>query len=64
MHWLIGKESSLNYHSLIILFIRGRKIDEKALKVMDTENRFGVPYSRRDNGDIKKNARAITRKGI
>jgi len=31
---------------------------------MDTENRFGVPYSRRNNGDIKKNARAITRKGI
>jgi hypothetical protein len=31
---------------------------------METENKFGVPYSRRDNGVIKKNAKAITRKGI
>lgn len=31
---------------------------------METENRFGVPYSRRDNGEIKRNVKAITRKGI
>ena len=31
---------------------------------METKNKFGVPYSRRDNGEIKRNAKAITRKGI
>ena len=31
---------------------------------MEIENKFGVPYSRRDNGEIKRNTKAITRKGI
>jgi len=31
---------------------------------METENKFGVPYSRRDNGEVKKISKAITRKGI
>ncbi|EXX50122.1 hypothetical protein RirG_273840 [Rhizophagus irregularis DAOM 197198w] len=30
---------------------------------METENKFGVPYSRRDNGEVKKISKAITRKG-
>ncbi|CAB5365952.1 unnamed protein product [Rhizophagus irregularis] len=29
---------------------------------METENKFGVPYSRRDNGEVKKISKAITRK--
>jgi hypothetical protein len=44
--------------------IRGRKIDQKALKTMETENKFKVPYSRRDNGEIKRISRAIECKGI
>jgi hypothetical protein len=44
--------------------IRGRKIDQKALKTMETENKFKVPYSRHDNGEIKRISRAIERKGI
>ena len=31
---------------------------------METENKFKVPYSRRDNGEIKRISRAIERKGI
>ena len=31
---------------------------------METENKFGVPYSRRGNGEAKKISKAITRKGI
>ncbi|CAB5363716.1 unnamed protein product [Rhizophagus irregularis] len=34
-----------------------------ALKTMETENKFGVPYSRRDNEEVKKISKAITRKG-
>ena len=30
---------------------------------MATENKFGIPYSRRDNGEVKRKAKAITRKG-
>ena len=44
--------------------IRGRKIDQKALKTIETENKFKVPHSRRDNGEIKRISRAIERKGI
>ncbi|GET55737.1 hypothetical protein GLOIN_2v1480208 [Rhizophagus irregularis DAOM 181602=DAOM 197198] len=29
---------------------------------METENKFGVPYSRRDNEEVKKISKAITRK--
>ncbi|CAB4379864.1 unnamed protein product [Rhizophagus irregularis] len=29
---------------------------------METENKFRVPYSRRDNGEVKKISKAITRK--
>ncbi|CAB4393420.1 unnamed protein product [Rhizophagus irregularis] len=30
---------------------------------METENKFGVPYSRHDNGEIKKISKEITLKG-
>jgi hypothetical protein len=30
---------------------------------METEDKFRVPYSRRDNGKVKRKAKAITRKG-
>ena len=55
----------INYVNYFLINIfRGKKIDQKALKIMETKNKFGVPYSRRDNGEIKRNAKAITRKGI
>jgi len=31
---------------------------------METENKYGVPYSRYDNGEVKRKAKAITRKVI
>ena len=31
---------------------------------METEDKFGIPYSRRDNGEIKRNAKSIARKGV
>ncbi|RGB29965.1 hypothetical protein C1646_672069 [Rhizophagus diaphanus] len=42
--------------------IKGRKVNQKALKIMETENKFGVYYSRRDNREVKKISKAITRK--
>jgi hypothetical protein len=55
---------NLNSYSLFNIIYRGRKIDQKALKTMETENKFKVPYSRRDNGEIKRISKAIERKGI
>jgi hypothetical protein len=55
---------NLNSYYSSFNIIRGRKIDQKALKTMETENKFKVPYSRRDNGEIKRISRAIERKGI
>jgi len=31
---------------------------------MEIENKYGDPYSRHDNGEVKRKAKAITRKGI
>ena len=31
---------------------------------METENKYGVLYSRYDNREVKRKAKAITRKGI
>ncbi|PKY60790.1 hypothetical protein RhiirA4_519938 [Rhizophagus irregularis] len=60
-HALANREGK--HLKLLTAIIRGRKVDQKALKIMETENKFGVPYSRRDNGEVKKISKAITRKG-
>ena len=40
------------------------QLNQKALKVIETEDKFGVSYSLRDKGEIKRNAKSITRRGI
>ncbi|CAB4378388.1 unnamed protein product [Rhizophagus irregularis] len=60
-HALANQEEK--HLKLLTAIIRGRKVNQKTLKIMETKNKFGVPYSRRDNGEVKKISKAITHKG-
>ncbi|CAG8711891.1 12965_t:CDS:2, partial [Funneliformis mosseae] len=42
----------------------GRRLDERLFKIAETHDKFGVPYTRKDNSEIKRKAIAMTRKGI
>ncbi|PKK69566.1 hypothetical protein RhiirC2_712563 [Rhizophagus irregularis] len=59
-HALANQEEK--HLKLLTAIIRGRKVNQKTLKIMETKNKFGVPYSRRDNGEVKKISKAITHK--
>ncbi|GBC52700.2 hypothetical protein GLOIN_2v1773466 [Rhizophagus irregularis DAOM 181602=DAOM 197198] len=61
-HALANREGK--HLKLLTAIIRGRKVDQKAVKIMETENKFGVPYSRRDNGEVKKFLRQLHIKPI
>ncbi|RHZ53902.1 hypothetical protein Glove_433g22 [Diversispora epigaea] len=55
---LASSENNTNVAEVAHSLANRRRIDQKALKIIDTQNKFGVPYSRCDNGEIK----SITRK--
>ncbi|RIA98208.1 hypothetical protein C1645_731851 [Glomus cerebriforme] len=48
--------------NLITAIIRGRRLDERLFKIAEIYDKCGVPYIRRDKSEIKRKAKAITRK--
>jgi len=47
-----------------LIFFRGRRLDERHFKIIETHNKYGVPYTGKDKSEIKRKAMAMKRKGI
>ncbi|PKC12178.1 hypothetical protein RhiirA5_412143 [Rhizophagus irregularis] len=47
---------------LLTEIMRGRCLDERIFKIAETHDRYGVPYTRRDKSEIKRQTRAMRRK--
>ncbi|CAB5390387.1 unnamed protein product [Rhizophagus irregularis] len=47
---------------LITAIMRGRRLDERLFKTAEINDKFGIPYTRRDKSEIKRKAKAMTRK--
>ncbi|UZO11878.1 uncharacterized protein OCT59_003431 [Rhizophagus irregularis] len=47
---------------LITAIMRGRRLDERVFKTAEINDKFGIPYTRRDKSEIKRKAKAMTRK--
>ncbi|PKY63056.1 hypothetical protein RhiirA4_490827, partial [Rhizophagus irregularis] len=48
---------------LLTAIMRGRRLDERLFKIAEINDKFGVPYTRRNKSEIKRKAKAMSRKG-
>ncbi|CAB5357448.1 unnamed protein product [Rhizophagus irregularis] len=42
--------------------MKGRRLDERLFKIAEINDKFGVPYTRRNKSEIKRKAKAMSRK--
>ncbi|GET01839.1 hypothetical protein GLOIN_2v1781650 [Rhizophagus clarus] len=47
---------------LLTAIMRGRRLDERHFKIIETHDKYGVPYTRKDKSEIKRKAMAMIRK--
>ncbi|PKC57738.1 hypothetical protein RhiirA1_472034 [Rhizophagus irregularis] len=48
---------------LLTAIMKGRRLDERLFKIAEINDKFGVPYTRRNKSEIKRKAKAMSRKG-